>query len=261
MEHHTPQLPDDINCRLPNQSDWQADDRDPPVPDHSPGRFVVILLASISIHAALLVLATGLGWGQRPAPESEQTSRVQITLVAPRPAPVQEPQQQPEVLPEQHIETPPEELTSDVSAVTPETTPPAPQAPDPETSEPAPMQTAESAPETPTPPPADAPRLLAPATTDIRRATRHTSSARSHTDCDTRQQRSNLINCGDQDSPYDFNNADQRPAALLFALPRFDEPLPPTNDRTDTNNRVRANINTVENTMSATRTKRAVMGQ
>ena len=254
MDLRTPRFPDDINCRLPNQPDWQIDDRELPVSDHTPGRFIAILLASISMHAAFLILASGLGWGQRQAPEPDHTNRVQITLVAPRPAPVQ----QVDVTPEQNVEPPPRDLNTDASAFTPE---PAAPAPDRTTSEPAPIQTAESAPETPASPPSDAPRLLAPATTDIRRATRHTANNRNSIDCDTRQRRNDLINCGDENNAYDFNNAEQRPAALLFALPRFDEPLPPTDDRTDTSNRVRANINTVESTMSATRTKRAVMGQ
>ncbi|ALO46704.1 hypothetical protein PS2015_2065 [Pseudohongiella spirulinae] len=259
MEHRTPTLPEHIHLNLPDQPDWQADDRHPDPQNSSPGRFFAILLVSIATHLTLLILVTNYGWVTRQTAAPEQFNRVQITLVTPRPTPQPEPDISPETSPPQ-VQPEPASIASDTSTLQ-ESEPGVAAEPEQAPTAPPSLETVEIPLSNERPLPTDAPRLLAPATTDIRRATRHTANNRNNIDCDTRQRRSDLINCGDEENNYDYTNAEQRPAALLFALPRFDEPLPPTDDRTDTNNRVRANINTVENTMSATRTRRAVMGQ
>lgn len=246
MDDRSPPTFDDIDTALPLNHDWSCDARDQVVDSSGRGHFTIILLISILIHAGALAFVAIWGQTDRKIPQPAQVSRVQITLVPPRPQEIVS-----EVPPPVNAEP---VLPDEVSSTPAPTEPVASELPEPE-----PVEIPDSLPLEPA---LDVPRLVAPSMPDIRRSARHTANrSGNQIDCHTRQRRSDLIDCGDEQSDYDFTNAEQRPAALLFALPQFDEPLPPTDDRTDTNNRVRANINTVENTMSATQTKRAVMGQ
>lgn len=219
------------------------------------------VLASIGLHTLVLSVAIYTGFHQsrnkEPQPTGNPSLQVRFVSAAPQaltPA-----------------EAAPEEAAPE--AVTPEQQPPArtvvEQVPPPTTDQvtelPSPPQPVFV---TPTPDQSeDAPRLLAPMLPDIRNSVRSAATATDpgsgyNPACDTRQQRNELIDCGSSNNEgYDYASAEQNPVTLFFALPVATDTPPATRDRTETANRVRANIDMVESFLTANRTKRAVLGQ
>ncbi|HBX38686.1 MAG TPA: hypothetical protein DEG76_15970 [Pseudohongiella sp.] len=252
----TLQLPD---IGSSGDQDWDFDERNDRISVVRDRRFLGLLLISVCLHATLIGLSVRFGLGPSSIPETESSSRIQITLVAPTP-PAPEPQQQVEVAPEATtpepaevapVEQPPQQVASEPTPVTPAAEPPAT------------IEVVESLPSISEPEPSDAPRLLAPTLPDIRRAVQRSEAIRRNNtiDCDTRQRFSELIDCGDEDPGYDYASAEQHPAALLFAVPLPTDPVETGEEFNETQARVQDNLNVVDSTLSSTRTRRAVMGQ
>jgi len=219
------------------------------------------VLASIGLHTLVLSVAiyTGFHQSRNKEPQLTGSSSLQVRFVSAAPQP-----------------SPPAEATPEQA--TPEAATPEQEPPTRTVVEQVPPPVADQATELSSPPqpvsvtPApdqseDAPRLLAPMLPDIRNSVR---SAATSTDpgsgyrpeCDTRQQRNELIDCGSSNNEgYDYASVEQNPVTLFFALPVATDAPPATRDRTETANRVRANIDMVESFLTANRAKRAVMGQ
>jgi len=112
--------------------------------------------------------------------------------------------------------------------------------------------------------PSDSPRLLVPRLPDIRNAVRSVSNSSQQSvrtiECDGRQLRNELIDCGEVETRYEFETAQANPTTLYFALPATEPSAPGPRDLTMSQQRVRDNINLVDMLMSSTQTRRAVMG-
>jgi hypothetical protein len=110
----------------------------------------------------------------------------------------------------------------------------------------------------------DSPRLLAPRLPDIRNAVRsvsnHSQQSVRTVECDGRQLRNELIDCGVVETRYEFETALANPTPLYYALPATEPSAPGPRDLTMSQQRVRDNINLVDMLMSSTQTRRAVMG-
>ena len=252
----TLQLPD---IGSSGDQDWELDERDDRTSAVRDRRFLGLLLISVCLHATLIALSLRFGLGPSSIPETESSSRIQITLVAPAP-PAPQPQQQAAIEPEASapepeeiapVEQPTEQIASEPTPVTPAAEPPAT------------IEVVESVPSISEPELSDAPRLVAPTLPDIRRAVQRSEAIRRNNtiDCDTRQRFSELIDCGDEDPNYDYASAEQHPAALLFAIPLPTEPVETGEEFSESQARVRDNLNVVDSILSSTRTRRAVMGQ
>lgn len=119
--------------------------------------------------------------------------------------------------------------------------------------------------------PSPAPRLLAPALLDVRDliqdSAQHDATARiyNNTNCDERQRRTDLIDCGDDDpsAQYNFAAAEQNATVEFFAelnLPA-DHPSNQPPDRTSGPGRTRASLQDMNGNLGAAPLIRSVLGQ
>ncbi|MDP3515913.1 MAG: hypothetical protein Q8S94_01995 [Pseudohongiella sp.] len=123
----------------------------------------------------------------------------------------------------------------------------------------------------PTEPPSQAPRLVAPALLDLRDIIRNqaqndeTSRGYNNIDCDERQRRNDLIDCGDEDTSgsYNFAEAELNDTAAFFAELEAPAANYSSEPRDATNPDTRANVarDNLTGNLGAGPLIRSVMGQ
>lgn len=242
--------------------------REPSESENRSGQWHTLItpvLASVVLHALALTAAVFISFHQSRSKESQLTSSssLQVRFVSAAP----QPSTQAEAAPEQ--EPPARTVVEQVPPPVDDQVTELPSGRQPEYVAPAPIvdsgPTVEAAPATD--PSEDAPRLVAPMSPDILNSIRSVATSTNPASgyrpaCDTRQQRNDLIDCGsNNDEAYDYASVEQNPVTLFFALPVATDASPATRDRSETANRVRANIDMVESFLTSNRTKRAVLGQ
>ncbi|TFH70829.1 hypothetical protein E3V39_14885 [Gammaproteobacteria bacterium LSUCC0112] len=170
--------------------------------------------ASILLHACLLIVVRELMSRPDVQPEAFQAPPASIQIsFRPRPVPQETPIEAP--IAEELIEEPVTEAATEVAADVPVDVP----ASNTPLSEPLPD------PIVPPEQPSQVPRLVAPALLDLRDVIRSqaqsdaTGRAYNNIDCDERQRRSDLIDCGDEDpnAIYRFAGVEQNSTVEFFA--------------------------------------------
>lgn len=238
----------------------ESDAHDAQTPVRTLQQQLLPIAASILVHVCLLIVVRELMIRPDVQPEAFEAPPASIQIrFRPRPVPQEIPIETP--VAEELIEEVVTEAATEVAAEVPLDLPP----PDTPLSEPLPD------PIVPPEPPSQAPRLVAPALLDLRDVIRNqaqsdaTGRAYNHIDCDERQRRSDLIDCGDEDlnANYRFADAEQNNTVEFFA--ELDAPAANHSGqpRDATNPDTRANVarDNLTGNLGAGPLIRSVMGQ
>lgn len=219
--------------------------------------------ASIVLHICLLILLHQFEPGASPSTIDigVEPAGMRISL-RPRPEPEVEVEQEPEREPvtETDVQTV-ETAAKEAAETTVDVPPPAAEQ----------LSSQSIAEQINTEPVSRSPRLPAPALLDVRDIVKNRSendaTARiyNNINCDERQRRIDLIDCGDEDpnAGYNFAAAEQNPIVEFFAelnLPTEDTGNQPA-DRTTGDARTRASLNNMNGNLGANPLIRRVMGQ
>ena len=272
MQAQLPERPDDAEydkLLIDNVSE-------PATESTMPGQLLVPVAVSFVLHICLFFLLRQLATDTNPGAENinVQPPGIRISF-RPRPAAPPEPESEPE--PDAELQTTAQQQLPVAAQVFNEATLPAiiespetneaPATDEPATREIANQITEESVVE----PPSPSPRLLAPALLDVRdliqNRAQYDATARiyNNVNCDERQRRTDLIDCGDEDAnaQYNFAAAEQNATVEFFSAlnPLIENTSAEPADRTGGDARTRASLNNMNGNLGATPLIRSVMGE
>lgn len=196
----------------------ESDAHDAQTPVRTLQQQLLPIVASILVHVCLLIAVRELMIRPDVPPEAFEAPPASIQISF-RPRPVQQETPIETPVAEELIEEAVTDAATEVAAEVPVDVPVDVPAPDAPLSEPLPD------PIVPPEPPSQAPRLVAPALLDLRDVIRNqaqsdaTGRAYNNIDCDERQRRSDLIDCGEEDpnANYRFAGAEQNSTVEFFA--------------------------------------------
>lgn len=249
MQAHLPERPDDTEFT----EFLTGTVSEPDTSSTTPRQLMVPVAVSLVLHICLLVVLRQLVPYTDPGANNTnvQTPSIRISF---RPRPAAAPEPEPTVS-EAPLPTPAPEINEATASNEPATQTTANQLTD----------------EAFVEPPSPGPRLLAPALLDVRdliqSRAQNDATARiyNNVNCDERQRRTDLIDCGDEDpnAQYNFADAEQNATVEFFSAlnPVTENTSTEPADRTSGEARTRATLNHLNGNLGANPLIRSVMGE